>query len=232
MKPLVVIPARSGSKGIPGKNSKLLCGKPLIQYTLEVAASLFPKDEICITTDSNELKKIGENLGFTVPFLRPAHLASDTAGSHGVLIHALDFWESNFYKPDFIVLLQPTSPFRNEKHVKEAVSLYNQDLDMVVSVKKSESNPYYNLFEETPEGYLEKSKPLDITRRQDAPDVWEYNGAIYVINTESLRNSQIHQFKKVSKYEMDEWSSWDLDSILDWKISELYLRDNTLEAKI
>ena len=95
MKQLVVIPARAGSKGLPGKNWKSLHGKPLIQYTLEVALACFAPNEICVTTDAPEVVEIAEKLGLNVPFVRPEELASDMAGSREVLLHALDFWSSN-----------------------------------------------------------------------------------------------------------------------------------------
>ena len=95
---------------------------------------------------------------------------------------------------------------------------------MVVSVKETKSNPYFNLFEEDVDGFLKKSKESDYTRRQDCPKVWEYNGAVYVINVESLKNTTINKFKKVKKYVMDELSSLDIDSEMDLKFVELLIK--------
>ncbi|HRZ75270.1 MAG TPA: acylneuraminate cytidylyltransferase family protein, partial [Flavobacterium sp.] len=176
MKPLVVIPARGGSKGIPGKNIKLLGGIPLIQYTLEAAKALFPKEIICVSTDDLEIKKCVEKLGFKVPFLRPSELATDSSGTYEVLLHAIEFYENNGYYPDTLILLQPTSPFRNSKHIEQAINLYTSEIDMVVSVKETKANPYYNLFEEDSGGFLKKSKEATFNRRQDCPAVWQYNG--------------------------------------------------------
>ncbi len=147
MKPLIIIPARGGSKGIPGKNIKKLGGKPLIEYTLEAARELFSDQQICVSTDSLEIKKVVENLGLAVPFLRPNELATDTASTYDVLLHALNFYEHRNYKPDAVILLQTTSPFRTSTHISEALKLYSNNYDMVVSVKKTKSNPYYVLFE-------------------------------------------------------------------------------------
>lgn len=222
MKPLIVIPARGGSKGVPGKNIKLLNGKPLIQYTIEVAQALFDKELICISTDDEKIKSTVEQLGQSVPFLRPDFLATDTAGTYEVLLHALDFYEvEKKYNADTLILLQPTSPFRTSEHLKEALDLYNQDLDMVVSVKETKANPYYLLFEEDTQGFLKKSKEASFNRRQDCPKVWELNGAIYIINIKSLREKPIHLFEKRKKFEMDEMSSHDIDTIYDWKLAEL-----------
>ena len=221
MIPLIIIPARGGSKGVPGKNIKLLNQKPLIHYTIEAARKVFEDQYIYVSTDSTEVKSISEQTGLTVPFLRPEHLATDTANTRDVLLHALEqFTLINKQEPDVIILLQPTSPFRNESHIKEALAQYNSNLDMVVSVKETNANPYYVLFEEDSKGFLTKSKKGNFTRRQDCPKVWEYNGAIYLINPNSIQKYSIGDFNKVIKYEMDEWSSHDIDNVLDWKIAE------------
>ena len=156
-----------------------------------------------------------------MPFLRPDELATDTAGTYEVLLHAVSFYENSGYYPHTLILLQPTSPFRNYKHISEAISSYNNTLDMVVSVKETKSNPYYVLFEENNLGYLEKSKMATFTRRQDCPRVWEYNGAIYVINISRLKKASLANFDKVKKYVMDEYSSHDIDTLFDWKIAEM-----------
>lgn len=225
MKPLIIIPARGGSKGIPGKNIKELHGKPLIQYTVDAAREIFKDNEICVSTDSPEIKAVVEKLGLTVPFLRPAELATDTASTYEVLIHALNFYEHRNYIPDVVILLQTTSPFRTSNHIREALELYSNSYDMIVSVKETKSNPYYLLFEEDENCWLAKSKKGSFTRRQDAPKVWEYNGAVYVINPESLKEKSHLEFHKVKKYVMDELSSIDLDEVLDWKICEFLIKE-------
>jgi len=172
MKPLVVIPARGGSKGVPGKNIKILGGKPLIQWTIEEARKVFPDELICVSTDDNEIKEIVEKAGLRVPFLRPGELATDTAGTYEVLIHAINFYEQKGYFPNVLILLQPTSPFRKAEHIKEALTLYSNDIEMLVSVKETKVNPYFVIREEGENGFLIKSKESSITRRQDAPKVW------------------------------------------------------------
>jgi CMP-N,N'-diacetyllegionaminic acid synthase len=224
LKPLVVIPARGGSKGIPRKNIKLLQGKPLIQYSIEEAQKIFSDEYIFISTDDREIKEVVEKSGLKIPILRPKELATDTSGTYEVLLHAINYYEKNKnYFPDVIVLLQPTSPFRNAKHIKEALNLFCSDCEMVVSVKETKSNPYYLLREENQDGWLVKSKDGNFTRRQDCPKVYELNGAIYVINVNSLKEKAPHEFTRVRKYEMDELSSHDIDSELDWKITEVLL---------
>lgn len=229
MKTLCIIPARGGSKGIPKKNIKLLGGKPLIYYAIDGARSIVDDNDICVTTDDSEIIKKVEEYGLKVPFIRPDYLASDTMGTYEVLLHALDYYEKQGKKYDRIVLLQPTSPFRRPEDIKGAMENYTSDIDMVVSVKETSSNPYYNSFEEDENGYLVISKgDGHYNRRQDAPKAWEYNGAVYVINTDSLKAKNISDFKRIVKYEMDDLHSVDLDTMFDWKIAELLIKEKMI----
>lgn len=226
MKYLVVIPARGGSKGIPGKNIKKLQGKPLIHYTLEAAKAIFSERDICVSTDSTAIARVVETIGLEIPFIRPADLASDKSGMYEVLLHALGYYEQKYNVCyDAIVLLQPTSPLRKEEHIKEAIELFDKSIDMVVSVTESKANPYYNLFEENNKGYLKKSKPSSFVRRQDLPKVWEYNGAIYIINTRSLKERKLQDFKKIVKYPMLPQYALDLDTMEDWKYLEYLMNE-------
>ena len=220
---LAVIPARGGSKGLPGKNIKKLNGEPLINYTIKAAREVFPDDQIIVSTDDEEIKRTAENTGLKVPFLRPAELATDNAGTQEVLLHSLKFAENRGLNPEVIVLLQPTSPFREAAHIKEALELYSKEIDMLVSVKETGANPYYVLKEENKQGYLENSKPGNFTRRQDCPKVWELNGAIYIINVQSFKEGPINKFSKIKKYVMDDFSSIDIDNEIDWMVAEKIL---------
>jgi len=226
MKPLVVIPARGGSKGVPRKNIKLLGGKPLIQYTIEAARAIFPNEVICVSTDDEEIKNIVENLGLSVPFTRPTELATDQAGTQEVLLHAISFYEQEkHYMPDTIILLQATSPFRTAQHIQEALSLFDEDCEMVVSVKETKANPYYVLMEEDEHGWLAKSKKGNFTRRQDCPKVWEVNGSIYIMAVSAVKSKSISEFTKVRKFEVNEMNSHDIDTMLDWRLAELMIEN-------
>lgn len=227
-KTLVLIPARGGSKGIPGKNFKRLNGKPLINYTIETARELFSDENICVSTDSLEIIDVVEGTGLKIPFIRPIELATDTTSTQDVVLHALEFYESQKKRRyDKILLLQPTSPFRKKVHIKEALTMYSNELDMVASVKRSKANPYYTLFEENENenGYVQKSKKSTFTRRQDLPTIYELNGSIYVLNIDSLKRKLITEFEKVKAYLMDEMYSIDIDSNIDWKLAELLVQD-------
>ncbi len=223
MKILYVIPARGGSKGIPQKNIKPLNGKPLIYYSIDVARLLTTDDHICVSSDDDEIIKVVEDYGLKVPFKRPAYLATDTATTNDVLLHAINFYESNGIYYDVLVLLQPTSPLRKASHVEQAVSLYNDSLDMVVSVKESHAASV--ICKENENGYLEFCFNKSGTRRQDLSIYYEYNGAIYIINIERLKEKSLSGFTKIKKYVMDELSSVDIDIPLDWIIVESILKN-------
>ena len=227
---LVIIPARGGSKGIPRKNIKPLAGKPLICHTLDAARTIVDDANICVSTDDKSIVEVVEQYGIHVPFLRPAELAGDTAGTYEVLLHALNFYETQGKKFEIIILLQATSPFRTGRHIQEALRHYTPAIDMVVSVKEAESNPYYSCFEENKDGLLEISKGNGhYTRRQDCPPVYEYNGAIYIINPQSLKKTPLSQFSKRVKYVMDKEHSIDLDTMLDWKMAELMIQEKIIQ---
>ena len=224
MKTLVVIPARSGSKGLPDKNIKLLNGKPLIHYSIEVAQKVFSNQDICVSTDSQKYISVAEVTGIQVPFLRPEELANDTATTQEVLLHCIKFYESRDMFYDYVLLLQPTSPFRNKIHIEEILKVADNSFDMVVSVKKTKSNPFFNLFYENNEGYLQKINNFKSTRRQDCPSVYEYNGSMYLIKVSSLKNELISSFIKIRKYVMSDKYSIDIDNNMDFEFAEYIIR--------
>jgi CMP-N,N'-diacetyllegionaminic acid synthase len=223
MRTLVVIPARSGSKGLPDKNIKVLNGKPLIHYSIEVAQQIFNNEDICVSTDSDKYIKVAENTGLRIPFVRPETLSTDKATTQDVLLHCLDFYEQKGVFYDYILLLQPTSPFREKNHLKDILMVNNEECDMIVSVKEADSNPYYVSLEENEEGYLKKLMKGKFTRRQDCPKVYEYNGSMYLISVKSLKNTLISNFKKIRKYEMHSKYSIDIDNQLDFDFAEFIM---------
>ena len=222
MRKLFLIPARGGSKGLPRKNILPLAGRPMIEYTLDAAVGAMDEgDELCVSTDDSEIITVVKDYGVEVPFVRPAELASDTAGSEEVIRHALDWYNEKEEDFDVVVLLQVTSPFRNANHVKEALALWNDEIDMIVSVKETDANPYYVLFEENEDGFLHKSKKGSFFRRQDCPKVYEYNGAIYVIDAVKFHENGFEGLNRKRKYLMDKRNSIDVDDAIDFQIAEL-----------
>jgi CMP-N,N'-diacetyllegionaminic acid synthase len=224
---LFLITARGGSKGLPGKNIKPLNGKPLIYYTIDAARAVSEQQHICVSTDDDNIAKLVEAYGLPLPFKRPAALATDSASTEQVLMHAIKIYEDQGIKYDYVVILQPTSPLRTGTHMKEALAAVRPDTEMIVSVKETDANPYYVLFEEDEKGILRKSKEGSFTRRQDCPAVWELNGAIYIINVEKLKQKGLSQLKK-QKYVMDKWASVDIDDEIDFKLVELLISKEEL----
>ncbi len=219
---LVIIPARKGSKGIPGKNKKMLNGKPLIQYTIDVAKKIFPITTICISTDDLDIQQIGSENGLNVPDLRPDNLSNDESSARDVILYEV---LKTGRQIDTIIYLQPTSPLRTTQNIQEAIDLYDRELmDMLVSVTNTKANPYFNLFEEDENENLVLSKMHKSKSRQEAPKVYQFNGAIYIINFQSITRSEIAEFKKINKYVMSEENSIDIDEPVDWILAEILLQ--------
>lgn len=190
----------------------------MINYSIDVARKMTTDENICVSTDDDEIIEVVENYGLKVPFIRPDYLATDTATTNDVLLHAINFYETrgDFY--DVVVLLQPTSPLRNQIHVKEAIELYTNDIDMVVSVK--ESHVASVICKENVDGFLEFCFNKTATRRQEVTSYYEYNGAVYIINIKRLKEVGLSGFTKTKKYIMDKISSLDIDIPLDWIVVE------------
>lgn len=224
--PLVIITARRGSKGIPGKNWRVLAGEPLVTYSIRQALSVASPEHICVTSDSPQVLEIAAQHGVDPGFIRPPALSDDTADSRAVMLHALDQMHAlrgNTY--DRVVLLQPTSPFRAPADILASLRMYNDDIDMVVSAVETHANPYFAVFLSDAAGMLRKAIASDSTRRQDCPKAFMLNGAIYVFNVRALREGAVSQFTKIRCYEMPASANVDLDTELDWKWAEFLLAE-------
>lgn len=231
MRILTFIPARRDSKGIPGKNWKQLGNKPLIAWSLEIAKQISSVDDICVSSNSEEVISISEKYDIPVLFKRPEALATDTSSTREATLHALNFYAQNLNRQyDAVLILQPTNPFRKIEFVQKAINLFTKsNCDMVVSVYESPLNPYYNVYSENSEGYIGRSIPSSYTRRQDCPKTWVINGNIYVIKTESLKTMEVHDFPRVVKLEMPLSYSVDLDTDDDWDLAEYQLNKGKIE---
>ena len=223
MKILYLIPARGGSKGLPGKNIKELNGKSLINHSVDFARNFTDDSDICVSTDSTEIIKCVENNNLKVHFKRPTQLASDTASTTEVINHALDYYKSKGKLYDVLILLQPTTPYRRIDDLTNMIDLWDNKIDLLVSVKESHDSPYFNLFEENSKGYLCKSKESIVTRRQDSPKVFSMNGSIYIYNVNSINSKSTKNLTKIKKYIMkDPIYSIDIDNEFDWEIAKLF----------
>jgi len=219
---LVIIPARAGSKGIKNKNLKLLNGIPLIEYSLNFALKFFSKSRICVSTDSQNIidllsKKID------IPFLRPDHLSNDYASMSAVINHAVFFYRDKI-KFDKVLLLQPTSPIRDENDLVKIYNCYDKRVDMVISVSESKISPEFNLYKDIGSEFIQKLSTKTITRRQDSRKYYYANGSMYLIN---VKNNKIDlsKFKKIKKIVMDSSKSIDIDDDFDWKIAKMIIKN-------
>lgn len=221
---LIVIPARGGSKRLQGKNLRILGDIPLLGWTAQAIRCSSVSEATCVlSTDDEQIAKIGRSVGLEVPFLRPAELAKDDTPSDAVVIHALDWIESNYgSRAKYVMLLQPTSPFRPPEILSQAVKmLENSSVDGVIGVK-----PIYRslatLF------YADKNMDLSAiykdekieTRRQNINTIFIPNGAMYLIRTEKLEQTGQFFPNKLKGITMDQISSIDIDDPIDWEIAE------------
>ncbi len=221
---LFVITARGGSKGLLGKNIKDLCGKPLIAYSIDIARAFVDDENICVSTDSAEIKNVVEKYGLKVPFLRPGYLATDTATSNDVIVHAVHFYKDIGREYKKICLLQPTSPLRSVDDVEGALDLYREDIDMVVSVVKSHAPAV--LCSDDENGFIQLIYNKNAEGRQQLKDMYEFNGAVYVINVESLLKKGMKNFLSKVKYVMSKEHSIDIDDIYDFMLVESIMKMN------
>lgn len=220
---IAIIPARSGSKGLIDKNIKDLNGKPLIFYTIEAAKESNVFDYIMVSTDSEKYAEISRKYGAEVPFLRSESNSNDNSGSWDVVKEVLDNLQEKY---DIIVLLQPTSPLRTSKNIKEAVDLFfDKNADSIVSVSKfSHPIAFVNTLNESLslKGFIKEE--YQNMRRQDFEQNYMLNGAIYIVKTEFV-NKNLDLFRKNSfAYIMEEEHSVDIDQELDFAFAETLMK--------
>ncbi|HAS6349080.1 TPA: acylneuraminate cytidylyltransferase family protein [Vibrio vulnificus] len=221
-KVLAVIPARGGSKRLPRKNTLLLADKPLIAWSIEAASMSRYIDQVLVSTDDEEIASISRRFGGEVPELRPAHLSSDTATTESVLLYILEAYGKG---AEILVLLQPTSPLRTSTHVDEALDFFvNNDAESVVSVTPCEHSPLWanTLPDDFSMGNFIRSDALQ--RSQDLEQQYRLNGAIYIFDINKLKeNGGIRYTSKSFAYVMDNTSSVDIDSKLDFELATLLI---------
>ena len=226
---LALIPARGGSKGLPGKNIRLLAGKPLISWTIEAALNSKVLNRVIVTTDDEKIARIAREWGAEVPFIRPANLADDTSSSISVVEHALQWLKENEnYKPDYNLLLQPTSPLRTYEDIRNVNEIaVTRQVTGVVSVCEANPHPYI-VKKITQDGMLEDFIALKTIydRRQDMPSAYAINGAMYLNHTDSLLKNHNFCPKDTVAYIMPKERSIDIDTPWDFQIAEFILNNS------
>lgn len=221
---LFLIPAREGSKRLPNKNIRPFCGKPLIHYAIEQAREFVSDEHILVSTDSQRILDICQQMGYETPYQRPAEFATDTASMNEVIRDAIRFQETQGRSYDAVVLLQPTSPMRQSEDIQKCMERYRPELDMVVTTTISKANPFFTLFETDENGHLQSLRDQQVGRSQDAPEFHVYNGCVYVINTHTMKTHDLNTFAKRIPVSMPSERSVDIDTELDWDIAELIFK--------
>ena len=221
---LALIPARGGSKGVPRKNLKPLCGKPLIAWTIEAALNAKYVDRVVVSTEDEEIATEARKWGAEVPFIRPMQLAQDDTHRNLVVRHALEEMPGF----DYIVLLQPTSPLRTADDITISIRMVlEKDADSCVSVVKHHASPYW-MFVKNDKGAFEPFMDNWVfPRRQDLPDVYALNGAIFVSKTHSFFEDHYPDpflTPNSLMYEMPNERSIDIDGYFDLKCAETFIQ--------
>jgi CMP-N-acetylneuraminic acid synthetase len=219
---------RAGSKGIPGKNKKSLGGKPLMQYTIESALQSKHLTDVVVSTEDPTLAAMAQSLGAEVPFMRPEALATDTASSIDVVMDALIQLEGLNRHYDAVCLLQVTTPFRTAAHIDRAIEKFQQDrLDALVSVQKVPHvyNPHW-VFIADDQGKLKIATGDEqiIKRRQDLPEAYVRDGALYLTKTAVILNQKSFFGKELGCIELENYQSVNLDTEADWHLAEAVLK--------
>ncbi|MED1745802.1 acylneuraminate cytidylyltransferase family protein [Brevibacillus borstelensis] len=220
---MAIIPARGGSKGVYRKNIRHIAGKPLISYTIDAALACPLIDQCIVSTEDEEIKRISLEAGVKV-INRPLELATDTALSEDVVRHVLENCMAKGDLPKYFVLLQPTSPMRNEKHITDCIDFSMKvHSRCTVSVTEVEHHPYKTFYEENGILIPLKNRQSLSKPRQQLPSVVRQNGAIYFMETVAFLEQNSFFVDPVLPYYMDENSSIDIDSERDFLFCEMLM---------
>jgi len=225
---IAFIPARGGSKGVPGKNIKDLCGKPLIAHTIEAALKADKVDRVIVTTDDEDIARVAREYGAEVPFMRPDYLASDTASALDVYIHACEFVmnETGEAVDKFMVLL-PTAPLRDEKNINEAIAQFEETgATTLISFTEAETPiGWYHVMDE--QGRIKNAgfgaAGSNVANRQTNSTYYIPNGAIYILDYKLLKEQRTYYCDNTYAYVMSREDSIDIDYPIDFEIAEFLM---------
>lgn len=226
---IAIIPARGGSKGLPGKNIKNLCGKPLIAYTIEAALKSKGIERVIVTTDSEEIAEVAKKYGAEVPFLRPAELAGDTSSAIDVYLHAVSYLQEEVgEKIEKFMVLLPTAPLRTSNNIEEALKEFREkNAKTLISVKEADIpiSWYYQMDDKSRIKSLGLDKEKAVSNRQENSNYYVPNGAIYILDTDLLKEERTYYCENTVAYVMSGKESVDIDNELDFMMAEVLLKN-------
>ena len=221
---IALICARGGSKGLPGKNIRPLNGTPLIGWSIKIAKEIERVSRVIVSTDSKEIAKIALEYGAEVPFMRPENLALDNSPEWSVWRHAINYLENQqSEKIDALVVLPVTAPLRSIRDVNKCIDLFEKGgTDSVITVSESNRNPYFNMTSNDSKGYssLVIQSDKGITRRQDAPEVFDMATVAYVVDTNFIKEFNGIFEGRVKNVVIPRERAVDIDNMIDFKIAE------------
>jgi N-acylneuraminate cytidylyltransferase/CMP-N,N'-diacetyllegionaminic acid synthase len=223
LKPICVIAARGGSKGVPNKNIRKLGDIPLIAHSIKTAISSNLFSSVIVSTENSKIAKISKQYGADVPFLRPKKLATDNASMTDVLLHTITELRKLNYNFDTIVNRDCTVPFIDKKDIQGAIrKYYSKSCNLVCGVYKQHHNPYFNMMEITKGDYMDFSKKLkkQITGRQNSPIVYQLNG-LFVLNVENFLKSKKFYSTKIIPYEISAEHGFMIDTEFEFQIADM-----------
>lgn len=225
---LAIVPARSGSKGLPGKNVRDLCGKPLIAWSIEQGLACKYVDTVLVSTDSEEIATIAVQYGASVPFIRPAALAGDRASSIDVVLHAIDHFAGLGDTYNYVVLLEPTSPLRDASDISGALELLigSGCLESVVGVAKVEASHPAFLFV-VQNGLLcpmSGSQPTGLRRQDLKEDFYYLEGSVYVSSVTSLRKNKSFYHAATAPWIVDRYKALEIDELIDFIVVDAVMK--------
>lgn len=220
-----IIPARSGSKGLPGKNIKNFLGKPLIAHSIEQAKKSKLIDRVIVSTDDKKIASISRKYNAEVPFIRPIFLAQDKSSTMDVLLHAMEWLKKDSYPFDILVLLHATAPLRSVEDINNCIKLlFNKNVSNVFSVTEAQRNPYFNMVEVV-RGKVSLVKRGCFASRQQAPKIYDMNASIYVWWKDVLKSKKKIFLRNSCIYIMPKKRSTDIDDEIDFRTAELLAKN-------
>ncbi|MDA9285253.1 acylneuraminate cytidylyltransferase family protein [Pseudomonadales bacterium] len=234
MNAIAFIFARGGSKGLPGKNTRMLCGKPLLAWAIECAQAVPRIRRVILSTDSEQIARVGRDFGAEVPFLRPSELASDDSPEWFAWRHALSYIEETEGQlPEVMVSVPTTAPLRLPLDIDKCLDEYEKGgADMIITVTDAHRNPYFNMVKAKGDGSVGLViEPVNgISRRQDAPEIYDMTTVAYAVNPTFVFSRSSHFQGKVRAVHIPTERAIDIDTLLDFEVAEILMkrRENKL----